>query len=197
MASITITIPHNLIERDLIGTSSASLQADPNPYIDMGMTTLIVGATQAYFTRLALAMGAANASRVTIVLANTLTETGSEFGRGPEFTDQFETNGTITITASNGTSLSLSGIIDMTEPYSWTPSVDVRPFSNMVWGLPDRTLIMTFDDGLISNIEQLYQKVNGVWVPVKLHRKTSGSWSEVKLYRKVSGTWVQVSGPTS
>ena len=107
-----------------------------------------------------------------------------------------EQNGTIKLTASNGDTLTLTGISDATEPYQWSPSniAAVRTFATTLNGLTDRSLTVVFNDN--AEVRQFYRKVSGSWRAVKLHRKTGGSWAEVKLYRKVSGSWVQVSGPS-
>ena len=65
---------------------------------------------------------------------------------GPEFADSMEANGTITVVASDGSNLTLTGIGDSTEPYHWTPSnlSDARVFGQNLRLLTDRSLTVTF-----------------------------------------------------
>lgn len=64
------------------------------------------------------------------------------------FSDQMEQNGSITLVASDGSTLTLSGIDDASEPYSWIPSnsAEVITFTSTVEGLTDRSLTVTFND---------------------------------------------------
>ena len=59
-----------------------------------------------------------------------------------------EATGTIHFVASDGSELTVTGITDSTDPYSWTPSnaTALYAFANIVGGLSDRSLTITFND---------------------------------------------------
>lgn len=114
---------------------------------------------------------------------------------GPEFSDQMKNSGTITLTTSNGDTLTLASIGDITEPYSWQPAniTEVRTFANTLASLvSDRSLTVVFDDsgpdrfipdnfatikvGDFFRIFRGYTKVNNKIVnpPLLLARNESG-----------------------
>ena len=78
--------------------------------------------------------------------------TGSSTTAGPEFSTQMEQNGTITIEAGDGSTITLIGIEDSTEPYEWELSepllTSVREFAENLVGLSgtDRNCVFTFND---------------------------------------------------
>ena len=74
--------------------------------------------------------------------------TGLSSSAGPDFTMQMETSGTITMVASDSSSVAVTGISDATEPYEWTPtnSTEVAAFATTLASLTDRTLTVTFSD---------------------------------------------------
>ena len=123
-------------------------------------------------------------------------QTGEGVSPGPDFSSQMEMFGTITCELADSETVVITGISDATEPYYWTPSnlAEIYAFANHALGLADRTLTVTFDDN--SNIEQLFTKVGGVWLPTTVYTKQSGAWVEAKVYNKQGGAWVQVNGPT-
>ena len=90
--------------------------------------------------------GLYNQDGVRIRLASTATQGLST--SGPEFSDQMEQNGTIVVVASDGETLTITGITDTTEPYLWVPSnqSEVQAFIMHVDGLTDKSLAITFDD---------------------------------------------------
>ena len=59
-----------------------------------------------------------------------------------------ETAGTVTVMASDGSTLTVTGISDSTEPYNWIPTniTDVIAFADALAGLADRSLTVTFND---------------------------------------------------
>ena len=68
-----------------------------------------------------------------------------------------ENSGTITIVASNGDSLTVTGISDSSEPYVWNPSniADVNTFANTLQGLADQSLTVTFNDNAVVNTAEV------------------------------------------
>ena len=84
---------------------------------DVGLIepALVVGGVEAYLRTIYLAVG----DRVDVYTSFSNVGLGSDVG--PEFTEQMENEGTITL-VSGGETLVLTGIADATEPYSWTPA---------------------------------------------------------------------------
>ena len=66
----------------------------------------------------------------------------------PDLSDSFEASGSIVIEASDGETLTLTGITDSTEPYAWTPSnsADVIAFGTHVVSLTDTSIDITFSE---------------------------------------------------
>ena len=141
MASVTITIPNS-------DWSDSSISVDWNPpnasHITLGSTLSVGGSTELFLGRFILPR--IPSSTIGIQLSDG--SGGSEAGLGPEFSDQMENSGTITIVASNSDSLTVTGISDSSEPYVWTPSniADVNTFANTLQGLADQSLTVTFND---------------------------------------------------
>ena len=75
---------------------------------------------------------------------------------GHELLDSFEQNGTITVTASDGTALTTIGIQEgignPSEPYSWSPwsTAVAQVFVSHVRGLADQSVTLTLDDNLAA-----------------------------------------------
>ena len=86
--------------------------------------------------------------QVVIQLTSAPGETASD--PGPEFSDEMETYGTVTMVASDGTAYVLS-IGDTTEPYFWSAPAAAGTFAHHVFSLSDRTLTVTFDDNQNAN----------------------------------------------
>ena len=80
-----------------------------------------------------------SSGRIAIILGGT----GSE-----DLTNAIESSGEFVFTASNGASVTVIGITDMTEPYAWTPSnsAEVIAFYNAIDGLSNQTLTFRIDD---------------------------------------------------
>ena len=70
---------------------------------------------------------------------------------GPDLSDDWETNGDMTFTATDGSSVTISFSHDRTEPYTYQTSranyTALRNFWTNLAGLSDRSLTITFDDG--------------------------------------------------
>ena len=136
--SVTFTLPF-LIS----GNTAITWQPPTGSRPDIGTVLTI---TQAYVERILIFRSSPNEGRTWIRLAPNQTVSG--FQAGPEFTDQMETNGTITLVASDGTTVATTGISDMTEPYEWTPSnaTEILAFANHVVGLDiaARDITVTF-----------------------------------------------------
>ena len=143
MASVTITLSSDGI---FVGAAltwgNSSVQA-----ISLGESLSIDGMTEIWLHYLQFPR---TSSIVFLRLQDHAGPAGSPGLAGPDFSDDMEMEGTITVTASDGVSVTITGISDATEPYGWTPSniVDVRAFTNHVSRLPDQSLTVTFDDNV-------------------------------------------------
>ena len=150
MAEVTITIPDS-------DWSDSSISIDWNPsnnaHITLGSTLSVGGSTELFLGRFILPR--IPSSTIGIQLSDGTG--GSEAGLGPEFSDQMENSGTITILASNGDSLTVTGISDSSEPYVWNPSniADVNTFANTLQGLADQSLTVTFNDNAVVNTAEV------------------------------------------
>ena len=82
-----------------------------------------------------------------IRLAATSTENPFDF-INDDFSSEMESSGTITITSSNGDTVTIVGISDPSEPYSWVPSniSELTTFGDTLAALTDRSLTIVFDD---------------------------------------------------
>ena len=185
MATVTVSITPNSV-----GNASVGYLPNAGSYLSLGTALSVNGLMELLLGLLTL-----NRSNGTVDIRLVASQTETPVIPGPEFSMQMEMNGSITIEASNGDTLVLSGISDSTEPYAWLPSnaADVIAFADTVAGLSDRLLIVTFNDNPV--VEQLFTKVGGVWLPTTVYTKVSGSWVEAKVYSKQAGAWVQVNGP--
>lgn len=145
MASVTIVIPNS--NWSVADTHVAWIPPDTD-HIDLGVTLSTDGATALYLGRLNLPRS--SGQNMTVRLSGGGGQ--SEDLPGPEFSNTMETSGTITFIASNGASLTVTGISDSSEPYSWMPSnfATVTAFANTVAGLTDYSLTVTFYDGVNS-----------------------------------------------
>lgn len=189
MASVTITIPNT----NWLTFSSTILRwrpTSPSSHISLGMSLSVGGGTELFLGELVFPLGTRTVFDVQL-------STGTEASQdpGPEFTDQMEASGTITCTASDDSTLVITGIGDATEPYRWSPSnLDaVRSFGSNLNSLADRTLIVTFNDN--AEVRDFYRRSAGSYSPAILYRRTGGAYSEVAVYRRQGGTYQQVSGP--
>ena len=150
MASITITIPNSDWG---LSTSSARMLWQPNPgsYSTIG-TSLTADGSEAFLGRVFIptTLDSSSDEFDNFYLAfapNNVVTTG---GTGPDLSDQMETSGTITLTlvADPTASVTVTGISDSVEPYSWTPSnlSDLRQFGEAVQLASNRSITITFND---------------------------------------------------
>lgn len=139
MAQVTITIPNSSWTAS---TNFVTWDPPNNARVSMGSSLSVDGNTNIFFARMQLPRTSQNAN---IQLA---TGTEGESLAGPDFSTRMELIGTIQFTASNGDSVTITGINDSTEPYSWLPSNigEVNTFANTLAGLTNRSLTVTFDD---------------------------------------------------
>ena len=114
--------------------------------MELGTELSVDGATQLYFGYLTLPRRASTITNIGIRLSGAQGDNPNTVG--PDFSTEMETDGTVTLTASNGDSVTF-GLGDATDPYSFTPSNlgEVNTFANAVQGLTDRDVTAVFDDG--------------------------------------------------
>ena len=145
MASVTITIPNSEFQS---GPTFAGW-TDISPNISIGDSLSVNGATEMFLAILTLPRG--TAANFYMNFGPTTGGSGGE--AGPEFSAQMETSGSITIVASDNSSLVITGISDATEPYVWSPSnlVDVRAFAGGLVSLTDGSVTVTFNDNAITD----------------------------------------------
>ena len=143
MATVTVTIPNT--DWDVFQMTRIRWTPSNSGYINLGATLAAVHNTNLYFAFLTLA---SFNGMVDLYLSDGSSDHSLELG--PEFSTQMEDHGTITLVASNGDSLVLTGISDSSEPYIWIPSnaAAVMTFAGTLIGLSDRSLTVTFYDGM-------------------------------------------------
>ena len=143
MATVTVTIPNT--DWDVFLMTRIRWNPSSSGYINLGATLAAVHNTNLYFAFLTLA---SFNGMVDLYLSDGSSDHRLELG--PEFSTQMEDHGTITLVASNGDSLVLTGISDSSEPYIWIPSnaAAVMTFAGTLTGLSDRSLTVTFYDGM-------------------------------------------------
>lgn len=141
MARVTANIPDSgwVVNPAFAQWSGASV-AD---YIALGTELSTDGSSELYLGRILINRG--SNTHFMVYLSDGVAGFSAA---GPEFSDAMKSDGTITMVASNGASVTISGIGDNTEPYSWFPSnlAAVAAFGNIVAGLADQSLMVTFDD---------------------------------------------------
>ena len=142
---VTLTLPSDEIDAQESNLAWAEIGAN----LALGTTLSVDGQTELFFQRFALRRNnGAVSSRGQVTLQLNATSTGVGQVDGPEFSDQMEASGTITIRGSDDETIVLSGIGDATEPYQWMPAnaSAVAAFADRILGLTDRTLTITFND---------------------------------------------------
>ena len=147
MASATTTISNTGWTQNVF-----RIQRDgsTNDYGDLGTVLSADGSTELFLADLYLPLQSFTVTTITLRLASSQTDSNPD-AIGPDFSDAMEASGTMTLTASNGDSVTIpfSGT-DPVEPYSWEPTnlAEVNTFANTLAGLADRSLTVVFDDGL-------------------------------------------------
>lgn len=147
MAQVTVTLPSAEYEGVTITPGAiARWQFATNSYLELG-SSLSDSGNPIFLQLVVLPRTGHTTNVVTIHLAGSQTE---GLTQRRDFSTAMETNGTITFVASDNNQLVVSGIGDSTEPYVWTPSnaTAVVAFADHVNGLTDRTVTVTFDDGV-------------------------------------------------
>ena len=140
---VTVTLPGS---RFFDTGSEAGWQFPNNTRINLGTSLAAPGTSAMFLQRFTIIRTGGDAGFVNIWLA--LSQTASGGTAGPEFSDQMEGSGAIILTASNGTSITIAGISDSTEPYRWRPSngAALVTFINTVRGLSNKAVTLTFND---------------------------------------------------
>ena len=148
MASVTIQIPNSGWQN-----SSSSIFWRTGSNISMGNDLSVGGTTELFFGSMELRKSSSgSAGDVNVQLSDSAS--GNEGAAGPDFSDQMEMAGTITLTALDGSSVVIPmGGGDTDEPYNWTPSnaSDVATFADTLGGLTNRSLTVTFDDNALPD----------------------------------------------
>ena len=146
MASVTVALPSN--EADVFA-SRVSYALPQNSRLSLGSSLSINGSTELFFAYLDLPR---TESTVRLRLSASQAVADPNVA-GPEFSDQMESAGTIHFVASNGSTLTITGISDATEPYQWSPSnlTAIKAFAEAIVLLTNRALTVTFDDNAAGN----------------------------------------------
>ena len=144
---MTVTLPSSGV--GVFGGVQAQVQlkqGQTTPHPSLG-TALALDNTNAIFLRRLLLhrSGSVFPGQIQLNLADA---PDAGFATGDDFSDAMEANGTITIVASDGETLVVTGISDSTEPYLWVPSngAEVAAFADHIAGLTDRSVTVTFND---------------------------------------------------
>ena len=182
MASVTVNLPSSSAS-----VTSAVVRWEPaqGSRPNLGLSLAAPGVSSMFFSQLQLVRPSIPSQAGNVTLRLGLTSRGADVG-GPDFSDQMETSGTITLRASDGQEVILTGISDSTEPYQWTPAnaAAVATFANHVAGLSDRSLTVrervsgSFVERAVSTVRE---KVSGSFVERDVHTvrdKVAGAWVE-------------------
>ena len=151
MASVTFTLPSSLYDPLPGGTVSRWTPAEgQRPTIP---SSLAEGSDDVFMARLQLPRTVSLG--IVLSLHDSQTGGGAGQGVGPDLSTAFETEGSIALVASDGTSVICFGpdhpssvIVYVGEPYDWRPAnlADVASFINAVDSLVDHSLTVTLDD---------------------------------------------------
>ena len=142
MASVTVTLVNGWY-----GNSNNGVNYAPGTSPIIPATAGIVGASR-YLSYMQLPKTGGATNQVYLYINDSSSSIGGS-DPGEDFYSNFEQNGVIILSASDGESVTMS-LGDSTEPYIWTPSnlAEVRSFSDHVIGLGSgsRAITVTFDD---------------------------------------------------
>ena len=141
MASVTVTLPH--AQGTVVQGAVAWHLSSPNR-VSLGLLYPSMGLPNKFIARFSLPRRLSG--RIDLYLADSQTQ--SEFSAGPDFSTQMEGSGTITVLATDNSSIVITGIGDATDPYFWVPPniVALEIFADNLALLHDRTLTVTFND---------------------------------------------------
>ena len=122
-------------------------------------------------------------------------------GGNYDLTSAFESSGEMLFTASNGSTLTLIGISDPSEPYMWFPSnsAEVISFVNTLIGLSNKTITLRLDDSpgptAVPDIPNIaLSSITSTSVVVFL---AFGEPGELCQYRiRETGTFIWTTGPS-
>ena len=139
MASVTIGVTPAI-------ALSSVMSINTLPRISLGTSLAAVEGTELFLGTINLLPSGFTQLRLT----PNSTSSPSPQSPGPEFSNQMETQGTITLVSSAGNSLVIAGIGDSSEPYQWnaTNVTEISDYLVHVSGLTDQSLSITFDDGV-------------------------------------------------
>ena len=150
MAAVTVILPNS--DWTLVSGVAVRWQPPAADRISLGSLLSDVANQDAYIGRLVFAR---TSPADTFILELSPDTSTSFFESGPDLSSEWENEGEIRMTASDGTSVVIGGpntpgslAIDVEEPYNWTPANtnELRTFAANLWGLADRSLTLTFDD---------------------------------------------------
>ena len=99
-------------------------------------------------------LGRNNSSLISVRIFLTVGSVGALAGGGQDFTSEFENDGQLIFEASDGTILTLNGLLtDPTEPYQFAPPNDaeVRAFGAHVFDLADQAVTLTLTDEIAES----------------------------------------------
>lgn len=195
MAKVTVTL-----EGQFWGSSgttgfawqpTATGNANVSFWKDLGTSLSFNGSSQQYLAFFTLPTSTGTNVRIQLASGRGTSHIGVA---GPDFSTKMEDNGTITLVASDGTTLVLEGIGDSTEPYAWQPSnlSAARAFVSTLQSLSDKAVQVTFNDtpGLPIFLREsgAYAEKTGV-----VYRRESGTYVEktATLFERRSGAYVE------
>lgn len=191
MAQVTVTLPTS---RWIDFTTNRGWTFPEQTYLDLGTSLSTDGATTILLARVDHLLSV-NPTQFRVSTA--AAQNAAQSTPGPDFSSQMESSGTITLVASNGDSVAVTGIGDATEPYQWTPSniAAIDTFFDTVAGLTDKSAMATFNDNAapavpgtptVSGLQRFQATIN--WVEpannptsydLQWRQGTSGNWTDV------------------
>lgn len=152
MASVTVTLPGSGVT---VTDTLLILKSSSSTNISLGTSLARIANTTLWLNFLRITRSGNNIGFIILYLAASESSTQGNLA-GPEFSSEMLNEGTITFTASNGTSVAISGIEDTNEPYNWQPTgrtgtnlqaLLLEQWAHGVAALTDKTVTITFDDG--------------------------------------------------
>ena len=139
MATATVTIPNT----QWITLSSQILWLPRGTQYQQIDSALSAGGSDLFLATLYIPITIS--ANLYIALSNSRSQVSSISGQ--DFTTEMETDGTITFTASDDSSVTIDFGSDTTEPYFWAPNdADLATWGAKFAKLTDKTLRVTFDD---------------------------------------------------
>ena len=196
MASVTITLSDWFVPDGTSWSTWEDSVSNSGVNISLGTSLSIDGATELFLGRIRFTQ---TGTAVTIGLASSLTGVYNQ--TGPDFSDQMEMSGTLTVTASDGTSLVLTGIggSDEIEPYNWfvpDQQTELNALANAIASDLTGSVTVVFNDNAPDNVSPTADAGDNQSVAAGATVTLDGSGSSDSDGSISTYAWTQTAGTT-